>query len=293
MDYNNTNPLACISNTKDACLYFERVIPLNLAQVIPWQNNGDLEAFDILKKILPASLLDTEHHTGLGPMMLLYIDTYVDVFPGSIGIEKFRDRALSSKRAKTLAPLLFNAGVYLLNSLPEPISSVFGAGEIQNTDVKRNDPAFILTGLTLIDTRKITWREIVAIREDKESINKLRRLRTFVFENYQDKPLNFIKDDLLNRIENYQNTAKQWGFKTNESVMKIIFNSGSALSVTAATIASLISGNPLSVSLPLSIGSTFLIGNIALEIGSHKRAVHSFKQENPITYLVDIVDNNR
>jgi hypothetical protein len=288
MDYNNTKPLACINSTKEACLYFDRVIPLNLAQVIPWENNGDLEAFDVLKKILPAPLLDPEHHTGLGPMMLLYIDTYVDVFPGSIGIEKFRDTALSSERARTLAPLLFNAGVYLLNSLPEPIDSVFGAGEIQNTEVKSNDPAFILTGLTLIDTQNITWREILAIREDKESVNRLRRLRTFIFENYQGKPLAFIKDDLLNRIETYQDTAKKWGFKTQQSVFKIIFNSGTAISLMAATMASLISGNPPSISLSLGIGSMFLTGNIALEIGSYKRESHSFKQENPITYLIDV-----
>jgi hypothetical protein len=246
----------------------------------------------VLKKILPSSLLDSQHPTGIGPMMLLYIDTFVDVFPASIGIEEFRDKKIADERANRLYPILFSAGVYLMDSLPDPTDSVFGAGDILKSGFKREDPALILTGLNQVDTKDMSWRHILELREDQESVSRLRRLRTFIFENYQDKPLSFIKDDILNRIDIYETTAKQWGLKTKESILKIIFNSGTALAVTAATIASLVKGIPISVSLPLGIGTTFLTGNIILEISSYSREVHRFKQENPITYLIEINKKN-
>lgn len=176
----------------------------------------------------------------------------------------------------------------LIDSLGCTINSVFGASDHPNTASEIEDPAFLLTGLKLFDTTHATWRQIIEIRKDKESLSKLRRLRTFIFQNYQGKPVNFIKDDLMNRIELYETTAKQLGLKTSDAALKIVFNSGTLVANTAATIASVLSGASATIPLSLGIASAFLLGNVGLEIRSYKREVYKFKQENPITYIVDM-----
>ena len=294
MKYRNPTTLVCVDHTKDACLYFSEVIPLNLAHIIPWENNGDLEAFDILKRILPASLLDSSHPTGLHALVLSYIDSYVNVFPYSIGISDSPfDKQASDQRARAFFPILMKRKDELIDSLGYPINSIFGAGSVSDESDAIEDPAIVLTGLKLIDTSQITWRQIIEIRKDKESLNKLRRLRTFIFQNYQGKPTNFIKDDLLNRIDLYESTIKQLGLKTSDSALKILFNSGTLVANSVAAIASALTGMHVTIPLSLGIASSFLLGNVTLEIRTHKRELYKFKQENPITYLLDINKTTR
>lgn len=288
MKYSQSKILACINGTKNACLYFNNVIPLNLAHIIPWLNNGDLEAHQILQKILPSALLDSSHPLGLSKETVKYIEAYVNVFPGSIGIED-SDKKEENKRTHHFFPLLMQRKDEMLATLPEPIDSIFGITEKTLEDNSQTeDPSMVLTGLKLVDTSNISWRYLLEIKEDKESINKLRKLRTFIYQNYKDKPITFIQDDLLNRIEVYETTAKHLGLKTTDSIFKIIFSSGSLIASTAATIFSALSGGPITIPLALGVGSTFMLGNISLELRSHKRDLFKFKQENPITYLVDI-----
>ncbi|WP_428228736.1 hypothetical protein [Flavobacterium sp.] len=284
MKYKKSNTLVCIADSKNACLYFDEIIPLNLGELIPWENNGDIEAHEILKKVLPPSLLDSSNIQGIGSLFNKYIETYANVFPASIGIDISKNKEYFDNRTHALFPLLIKEKEKLLNSLSQPINKIFGEDDFSNGSIQNEDPAFVLNGLSLIDTSQISWKHIIELREDKEALQKLRRLRTFIFENYENKSLNFINDDLLNRIENYENTTKKWGLKTKDSVFKIIFNEKTAIAGTAATIMSAFSGVPISASL----GSVCLIGNIILEIRSHKRDLHQFKQDNPITYLIDI-----
>lgn len=288
MEYNRTKILACIDNTKDACLYFDNVIPLNLAHVIPWENNDDLEAHQILQKVLPPTLLDNSHQLGLSAATLSYLEAYVNVFPISIGVEAGTKEEMD-KRARHFFPTLLKRQDEMFATLTEPVDTIFGAGGNESNDKSgKEDPALILTGLKLVDTSEIKWRHILEIKKDKESISKLRRLRTFVYENYKNESSAFIQDDLLNRIEVYETTAKQLGLKSTDSTFKIIFSSGSLIASTAATIATALSGAPVTIPLSLGVSTAFMLGNIGLELRSHKRDLYKFKQENPVTYLADI-----
>lgn len=288
MEYGQTKILACIDNTKDACLFFDNVIPLNLAHVIPWENNGDLEAHEILQKVLPSTLLDNSNHFGLSSATISYLEAFVNMFPTSIGVEAGTKEEMD-KRARHFIPLVIKKQEELFATLSEPVDTIFGAiGKKTDNISGIEDPSLTLTGLKLIETSKITWRQILEIKKDKESISKLRRLRTFIYQSYKDKPSAFIQDDLLNRIEVYEMTAKQLGLKTTDSTFKIIFNSSSLVATTTATIATALSGAPVTIPLALGVGSAFMLGNIGLELRSHKRDLHKFKQENPVTYLAEI-----
>lgn len=288
MEYNQTKVLACIDNTKDACLFFDNVIPLNLGHVIPWENNGDLEAHEILQQVLPPNLLDSSHPLGLSPVIISYLEAFVNVFPISIGIEAGTKKQMN-ERARHFFPILIKRQDEMFAALKEPVDTIFGTDSNGSKEKTcKEEPALILTSLKLVDTSQIKWRDILEIKKDKESISKLRRLRTFIYQNYQDKPSAFIQDDLLNRIEVYETTAKQLGFKTIDSTFKIIFNSGSLIATTAATIITALSGASVTIPLSLGVGSAFMLGNVGLELRSYKRDLYKFKQENPVTYLTDI-----
>jgi len=197
MEYNNKTTLVCIDNTKDACLYFDEVIPLNIAHIVPWENNGDLEAHEVLQNILPSSLLDSSESIGLKPSVTSYVEAYVNVIPQVIGV----DEPFDEDRARHYFPILIKRQEELLSFLNLPVNAIFGSNRnpTDNNNLKE-DPALILTGLKLVDTSQIKWRQIIELRKDKESMKKLRRLRTFIFQNYKDKPMVFIQDDLLNKI---------------------------------------------------------------------------------------------
>jgi hypothetical protein len=288
MEYKQSKILACIDNTKDACLYFDNVIPLNLGHVIPWLNNGDFEAHQVLQKILPPALLDSSHPLGLSDATVKYIEAYVNVFPISIGVEEGTQEEMD-ERARHFFPLLMKSKSDMFDTLPEPIDAIFGETRKTSGDNSQTaDPSIVLTGLKLVDTSDISWRHLLEIKHDKESINKLRRLRTFIYENYKDKPVAFIQDDLLNRIEAYETTAKYLGLKVANSALKIVFSSSSLVASTAATIFTAFSGGPITIPLALGVGSSCMLGNIGLELRTYKRDSYKFRQDNPVTYLVDI-----
>jgi len=285
MEYNPSQTIACIDSTKDACLYFDNVIPLNLGHIIPWKGNGEPEAHEILHQVLPKELLNQSQPLGLSPYVLSYIDAYVNVFPIAIGVPQGSKEEMD-KRARHFFPILIQRQNDLFESLSESIDAVFGASTSQfETSVQ--EPAFILTNLKLIDTSELSWHHLLEIKRDKESLSKLRRLRTFIYQNYENQPLSFIEDDLLNRIESYETSAKHLGLRTTDSAFKIAFNSGSLFASAAATIFSAYSGTPTTIPLSLAIGSAFMLGNIGLELRSLKRETYKFKQDDPITYIVE------
>jgi len=288
MQYSGSNLVVCIDNTKDASIYFNEIVPLNLAHLIPWEGSDDLEAFEVLHNILPKSLLNSTNPTGLSPTMLSYVEAYTNVFPSSIGIDIFSDlseKEVINQRAKLFFPILMERKNAIIEELPNPIEAVFGEN---NSDLVAEDPAFLLTGLKLVDLSNVPWRHIIEVRKDIDRMKKLRKLRTFVFNNYQGKPANYIQDDILNRLEEYNLAAKQMGLKTKDGGLKIIFNSGTLVANTGATIASILSGETIAIPISLAVGSVFLLGNISLEIRSHKRELYKFRQENPLTYLIEL-----
>ena len=288
MEYGRTKVLACIDNTKDACLYFDNVIPLNLGHIIPWEGNGDLEAHEILQNVLPPALLNNSHPWGLTPVVISYIEAFVNAYPVSIGVKPGTEEEMTN-RARHFFPTIIQRQNEMFASLKDPVDTIFGTESDRNNHISdKADPSLILSGLNLIDTSKIKWEHILEIKRDKESISKLRRLRTFIYQNYKGKSNAFIQDDLLNRIEVYETTTKQLGLETKDSALKVVFSSGSLIATAATAVMTAIAGSSVAIPLSLGIGSAFMLGNIGLELRSHKRNLYKFKQENPVTYLIDI-----
>jgi hypothetical protein len=88
-----------------------------------------------------------------------------------------------------------------------------------------DDVAVMISSLKLIDTRSVTMEQLLEIRQDAEAMEKLRRFRLFVYQNYQGKSKDYIEDDIQTRIADYDQAVKKWGFTTASGAITTLLNS--------------------------------------------------------------------
>jgi hypothetical protein len=179
-------------SSKQAALYFDRVVPMLLGQV-------DVLDFPFYKEtgrsILPEALCNDDDD-----------DPFVSILSGSIAYDPHKDdpRTPSQreehrkefdnllKRANvTDAPFLFPHG-----NVCEEVGDVNAKTRLQ------------LSGMQLIDVSGVSWEQIVEFRKSREAVTKLRRLIHAFQTDYQNRDSEFIKDDILIRIEDYNSVVK-------------------------------------------------------------------------------------
>jgi hypothetical protein len=146
------------------------------------------------------------------------------------------------------------------------------------------DPSLLLTGLSLVDVNRLSWEQILEIRNDVESRKKLQRLRTFVFE-VQDKPIAYVEDILGNAIEEYRAAAEKHSAQVRNTVLAIgaseKFLTG-ALSGILATMAGV--GAPVSAAL----GASTVIAGTLLEVRAIRNEYRIDSAQCPVRFLVDL-----
>jgi hypothetical protein len=142
-----------------------------------------------------------------------------------------------------------------------------------------------LRSLRLADVSRCSWEQILEFRRDDEARDKLRRLRLFAYENYAGKSKDYIEDDILKRIADYDQAIKQWGFETTQSALNMLLNSkimGGAL--TGSLVSTLFGAPTLAVATGVA-GGALEIGRIALEVSKQRFALRKLITENPVSYI--------
>ncbi|MBI1811293.1 MAG: hypothetical protein HY035_09275 [Nitrospirae bacterium] len=101
-----------------------------------------------------------------------------------------------------------------------------------------------LNNLALIDTSKASWDQILEIRKDENARKKLRNLRLFFYENYQNKSKEFIEDD-LKKIDDYKIACKDYGLQTCLSAISATMNSKNLVASSVAGLSAAFFGGIL------------------------------------------------
>jgi hypothetical protein len=140
----------------------------------------------------------------------------------------------------------------------------------------------MLSQLSIVDTSKTEWEHIIKFREDKYSVNKLRRLKLFFHDNYSGKEKNFIQDDLLQRLDDYKTVVKDWGFETITSSITLI---NTSLTSVGSSLVLALTGQPLEVAA--STGICVGIGNMALHIAKEKYNLMKLGRDHPLAYIIE------
>jgi len=154
---------------------------------------------------------------------------------------------------------------------------------------EKNDLAIALTGGRIIDTSMATWDQILEFRKKPEAKHKLRRFYLFLFENYDGKPADFIEDDILQRLYDFDEVRKEFGFKANTSNWELLINSKMMKTAFAGTIVSALIGDPIITSGAASylVGSgVFEIAKVRLQMLRQRYDCQILENRNELAYVV-------
>lgn len=312
--YNSTNQVICFNNFKVAALYFDRVLPINMAI---WR--GDRVAGDFMvgyPEDVPSRALShlIDRIEVKSPSF-----THVNRVLVDIGLEAWGDFAKSvMPYANTYMPnidnknqeendlIIFNeykklSSAYLSNAKlkgTKPIRELFknyakkvgfdnfcvAMFDTKDNNQLNSDPSITLSNLNLIDTSNTDWKQIIEVRLDKDSHQKLARLRLFLSKNYADCSYSFIEDDISLQLYDYEQVCKKFGFETMTSSISALLNSNNLQASIGAGIIAGVFGGPIT---GVAVGTTIEIAKIAIVVAEKKHELKDWKNGHNLAYIIE------
>jgi hypothetical protein len=146
--------------------------------------------------------------------------------------------------------------------------------------------AITLTGLRLIDVANLSWDHIVEFRRDERSRSAFRRLLQFFSESYAGKPSERIQEDLLMRLEAFNDVVDDWHFETIDTSLSLVLNSKILAASSVVSLASFCFNATPEAVLAGAIGAGVEFANLALHLRRRAYALHTMRRDHPLSYLI-------
>jgi hypothetical protein len=177
------------------------------------------------------------------------------------------------------------------NVLSEPIffNESFNMGNFSKYNY--NTISLILTNIPIIDTNILDWKQIINIRKDKESLNKLRNLKLFFFENYVGKDLNYIEDSLCKGLDEYYSVCKKYEIDIKLGSMMNFFDSKLLVKFISLATLGIIFGEKNITEIALISGASVELGKVGLQLIKRRIEHKLFKRNFDLAYLVKIQES--
>lgn len=147
--------------------------------------------------------------------------------------------------------------------------------------------AATLCSLHLIDADKLSWDVVRELRQDEASRQKLRRLRMFFAHSYTGRDKSFIEDDLLTRIEDYENVVRDWQLETRQQAISMLLTSKWLGGAVGGSLFAALTGSTVTAIMSAIGGITIELGHVVVELGRQRHVLRKFVRDNPISYIVD------
>jgi hypothetical protein len=275
------------TDSKPSALYFDSMIPITIGFHIWRESTDDPNALllEILEETLPRNLIDSDDFmSSLERCIQNNIDLCADAVSAFTNGDSLPPT--NPTHANDVRNLLKTAGYYK-SPMPIRFSKSKTEIEILDSDITKNQGILLeLTNLELINIENATWKQIIEVRKDSESMMKLRKLVHFYSANYDGKDAKFIEDDISIKLYEYDKAVKKWGFETTTSSAGIILNSKSLLATAGFSLASILGGSD-SLALVLVSGGAFIeIGKIALHIAEKNFEKKQLQETHDLSYLI-------
>ncbi|MEA2416546.1 MAG: hypothetical protein QOI58_3203 [Thermoanaerobaculia bacterium] len=284
MSYKSTHTALAWSDARTAAIYFDRVIPVNIPDTYR-RDASDPIYYEVLQAILPEPLLSKSSKIGIADPVTKYVSSFVLTFPEVMGITSLEGGETLEERERRNTPSLLNAFSTLVDSSGVNDIALYGVDLTAGDSADSSDPCLLLSNLNLVDTSKLTWRQIIELRKDKDSVERLRNLRRTVYKDYTGKSEAYISDDIESRIAEYEETTKLWSFPLQKGALEIAMT-GDALTAVGAAIALALFGAPIAA--VAAAGGAIAIGKGALAIANRRREIELERKKNPMAYLVKL-----
>src|SRR5665647_433395 len=227
--YSPSTTAVCFENFKEAALYFDRVLPLNMGRM-----QGDPDVGDILvgypESVPSAALSHLVDGVEGNTITYSHATRVIELFGVKWGefarqAEPYaklwfpdhrngEDQNVEDEYRKLQKAYLADASVGdgpSVRQIFHDYAESLGHGEFcvvlpatQECAGSQSDPSITLSRLNLIDATQADWRQIIEVRKDVQSHRKLARLRLFIHNNYSGCSFSYIEDDLSRRLEEYE-----------------------------------------------------------------------------------------
>ncbi len=144
----------------------------------------------------------------------------------------------------------------IANSITEkyeiPVATLFPENESQNLSYQEGNKEIIslsMENLKIVDEEKLTWEQVLELRNDKQSKDKYKRFIHWLDKEMIGKSQSFIEDDISIKLEDYEGALKKHGIKTVIGTVKEMLNSKDFLAGTALASSAIGYCNILSILL--------------------------------------------
>ncbi|MGH6846637.1 MAG: hypothetical protein ACREC0_04135 [Methylocella sp.] len=201
----------------------------------------------------------------------------------SVNVEMSRLINVRLKSGLSEKPTVFYQFVndFRLGTLPLDI----GGSVPTDKPEPESDTVISLASLDLIDGERASWEQIKEFRGDIEARDRLRRLRLFAYANYKGKSKDFVEDDILTKIADYEAAVKKWGFETAQGALNMLLTSKVIGGALAGSLVSTLFGVPTIAAVAAASGGALEIGRITLEITKQRLALRNLMSENPVSFI--------
>lgn len=294
MTYTKSISAITFDNLKGAALYFDRIIPLafrslrgdrdgifvDVPEPVPLDVAAKLIFGDTAPKHLVVSYLDNYWQPfmqSLAPLVQPRRSTdpeaYSDLKYLYLTDAKFADGTSIRGQFRRLAE---NIGIDKY-SVVLPVLDPFDS-------FSESYACLALTQVPLIDTSAASWEQIWELRSDVDAISRLRRLRLFFFENYIGKPRDYIEDDLLRRLDDYEFARRKHGFDAVTAAFRILLDAKTLQAAAVASLTAALFGGPIA---SVSAGATVELGKLLLEVSTRRAEIKNLSASHDLAYLIE------
>ena len=142
---------------------------------------------------------------------------------------------------------------------------IYGCDLLGGTDEGVNSVLVTLTNVPWIDLSVSPWDQILEFRKDSDSLTKFRNFRLFVSESYVNKSGQYIEDDFLKRLDDFDATRNKHGFELQNSTMKTVIKSKYILGGGLSGLFAWLFGANQAADI---VGSAALFAGVSVELAS-------------------------
>ena len=285
----------CFGDIKQAALYFDRVIPgaINKLGANEKGEFGLLEPdavpMEAFSDLLYGSNKFSDYIKEFGDYVYLWQNTVLKglpLFHNSEISEKIQELYINNASSPSGNTNVRSIFAKLSDSIGVRSPSIlFSRDFTALSDAIDSDLTLSLANLSLIDTDKLSWEEILEIRRDPTLTAKLRNLRLFLSKSYDGKSRGFIEDDLSKRLEEYNDLCKNHRLETRLSVLSMLVDAKNIHAAIGGGIVGTLFGGPIA---GLATGASIEIATIAIEIAKKKHAFNKIRGQHELGYLIDV-----
>jgi hypothetical protein len=281
-----------VENFKEAALYFDHLIPVGygseFSRLMSRLHGKELKqvevlAYDVMFDLfLPPALRRNRRFVKyLSDLNMSNLEATRLHYVGDPSAEESAaaKRKLTEHFVRTALPSFLDE--FDLNS----VAVVCPSSLVTEEATDKADLALTLSSLQLVDADRADWNQLTEFRRDAVARDKLRRLRLFAFDRYDDKPREYIEDDVLKKIADYNAEVRKWGFETKSGALSMLLNSQLVTGALTGSFISALLGAPMTALATAAGGVALETATIALYLSRRRFALRELMRENPVSYV--------